>query len=142
MAERIVYQQNKDFQASFQASDPRAPEDLDVSPVQGLHEVTPYSMMLFSLASCTAQVVLSFAQHHQLALEEVQLDLIYRREFKEDCENCQAIDRYDEHIEETIAFSGDLTEDERRKLFHIAHQCPIEKMFKSGIEVESELKSN
>ncbi len=140
MAERIIFRQNRQFEVEFLASNPRTPEELDVSPVQGLHEVTPYGMMLFSLASCTAQVVMSYAEHHQVPVEEVELDATYKRIFKEDCENCQDIDRYDEKIEESIKFTGDLAEDEERKLLRIAHQCPIQKMFEEGIEVQSKLR--
>lgn len=139
MAERIIFRQNRKFEVEFLSSDPHNPEDLTVSTVQGLHEVTPYGMMLFSLASCTAQVVMSFANHHNMPVEEVELDLTYRRIFEEDCENCQEIDRYDELIEESIAFKGELPAQERQKLYRIAHQCPIHKMFEEGIKVSSTL---
>jgi putative redox protein len=125
----------------FLASDPRTPEDLGVSSVQGLHEVTPYGMMLFSLASCTAQVVMSYANHHDVPVEGVELDVTYQRIFEKDCENCQDIERYDEFIEESIAFEGDLPAEEKRKLFRIAHQCPVHKMFEAGIEINSALKT-
>lgn len=142
MAERIIFRQNREFEVEFLASDPRTPEDLTVSAVRGLHEVTPYGMMLFSLASCTAQVVMSYANHHNVPVKEVELDVTYRRIFAEDCENCQEIDRYDEVIEESIAFKGDLQTQEKQKLFRIAHQCPIQKMFEEGIKVDSTLKEN
>lgn len=141
MAERVVFRQDKSYHVEFLASDPRTPEDWEVSPVQGLHEVTPYGMMLFSLASCTTQVVLTYAKNHGVDLDEVEIDVIYQREFKEDCENCQGIERYEEHIEEQIVFSGDLSEGEREKLLYIAHQCPIQKMYEDGIEIKSELRS-
>lgn len=139
MAERIIFRQNRKFEVEFLSSDPHNAEDLTVSAVQGLHEVTPYGMMLFSLASCTAQVVMSYANHHNMPVEEVELDLTYRRIFEEDCENCQEIDRYDELIKESIAFKGELPAQERQKLYRIAHQCPIHKMFEEGIEVSSTL---
>lgn len=137
MAERIVFRQNKQFEVEFLASDPREPENEQVYEVEGLHEVTPYGMMLFSLASCTAQVVLSYANHHQISLQEVEFDLRYERIFEEDCENCQDIDRYQEYIKESIKLVGDLSKKEEQKLFKISHQCPIQKMFQDGIEVKS-----
>ncbi|MBS3752302.1 MAG: OsmC family protein [Anaerolineales bacterium] len=137
MAERIIFRQNNQFEVEFLASDPRDPENGDVFKVEGLHEVTPYGMMLFSLASCTAQVILSYANHHQVSVQEVEFDLTYERVFEEDCENCQDIDRYQEQINESIRLIGDLSEREEEKLFQIAHQCPIQKMFQDGIEVKS-----
>lgn len=141
MTERIVFRQNKNFEVEFLASDPRTPEDLEVEPVQGLHEITPYGMMLFSLASCTAQVVLTYANHHGIPLEETAFDVIYERVFEDDCENCQEINRYQEKIKETMEFAGELTDEEEQKLFRIAHQCPLEKMYKEGIKIESELRT-
>jgi putative redox protein len=137
MAERIIFRQNNKFEVEFLASDPRDPESGDVYKVDGLHEVTPYGMMLFSLASCTAQVILSYANHHQVSVQEVEFDLTYERVFEEDCENCQDIDRYQEQINESIRLVGDLSEREEEKLFQIAHQCPIQKMFQDGIEIKS-----
>ena len=67
MTEKMIIRQNKDWQVGFWATDPNDPESEEFQPVHGLHEITPYGMMLASLGSCTAQVVLSYAQHHQVA---------------------------------------------------------------------------
>lgn len=139
MSERIVFKQNDQFQVEYYASDPRQPDNDDVQPVQGLHEVTPYGMMLFSLSSCTAQVVLSYAEHHQIPLREVELDVSYERVFSEDCDHCEEIDRYQEKIREMITFRGEISQPQKEKLFRIAHQCPIQKMFEDGIEIDSTL---
>jgi putative redox protein len=130
---------NNRYETGFWSIDPNQPEAEDFQPVQGLHELTPYGMLLASLASCTAQVVLTYAQHHDIPLEEVELHQAYQRHYQEDCENCEDIDRYDEHIQEQIAFVGDLDAGQREKLFKIAHQCPIAKMFETGIEIHTEL---
>lgn len=139
MTEKMIIRQNKDWQVGFWATDPNDPDSEDFQPVQALHEITPYGMMLASLGSCTAQVVLSYAQHHDVALDEVEFRLSYERVFKEDCEDCERIERYDEQIHEQITFFGDLEEGEKQKLFKIAHQCPIDKMFRNGIEINSSL---
>jgi putative redox protein len=94
-------------------------------------------MLLASLGSCTAIVLHTYAQHHDVALQEVELNLSYEREFREDCENCEGIEKYQEHIQEEIQLSGDLTTAEHDKLMHIAHQCSIYKMLESGIEIDS-----
>jgi putative redox protein len=141
MTEKIIVRQNKSFEVGFWAVDPNQPDSDDYQPVQGLHEVTPYGMMLVSLATCTAQVVLSYAQHHGVNLDEVEFRLQYERFYQEDCENCENINQYGEKIHKAITFLGDLTEVEKMKLFRIAHQCPIEKIFKQGIEINSELRT-
>jgi len=142
MSEKIIVRQNKDYQVEFEAVDPHQPDSEDFQPVHGLHEITPYGMMLVSLATCTAQVVLSYANHHGLKLEQVEFRMEYDRVYQEDCDNCQHINQYHEIITEQITFQGDLSSQEREKLFKIAHQCPIEKIFRNGIEIKSELKQN
>jgi len=44
-------------------------------------------------------------------------------------------------VEEQITFNGELSQEEKQKLFQIAHQCPIEKIYKQGIEIHSELNT-
>jgi len=138
MAEKVLVRQNNQFEISFQASDPHDEEEA-LDPVSYIHQLTPYGMMLASLGSCTTIVLHTYSQNHGLNLEEVEIVLKYERVFKEDCENCEHIDRYEEHIEEEIQFFGDLSPDERKKLMRIAHQCSIHKMFESGIEIKSQM---
>ncbi|MEJ2597997.1 MAG: OsmC family protein [Anaerolineales bacterium] len=139
MAEKVIVIQNDRFETGFWAVDPNQPESVDFEPVEHLHQLTPYGMLLASVASCTAQVVHSYAHHHDIALDEVELHEAYQRNYQEDSENSEGIDRYEECIEEQIAFIGDLTEDEGEKLFKIAHQCPIMKMVETGTEIKTEL---
>jgi uncharacterized OsmC-like protein len=107
--------------------------------VEMLHELTPYGMMLASLGICTAMVVNTFAQNHNYPLDEVRIKLQYERKFKEDCENCTGIDRYEEAVFEEIEFHGTLSEQQHSRLSQVAHLCPIYKMYKGGIEIHTEI---
>jgi uncharacterized OsmC-like protein len=82
-------------------------------------------------------VVNTYARYHDVELKEVELSLEYGRNFKEDCETCEGTERYEEQIDMEVSFSGGLSEGEREKLFAVSRQCPIHKMLKSGIRVES-----
>jgi uncharacterized OsmC-like protein len=139
MSEKVIIKQNNQYQTNFWAIDPNKPGSEEFKPVERLHELTPYGMLLASLADCTAQVVHAYAHNHNIPLREVELREAYHRNYREDCDNCEDIDHYEEHIEEQIAFQGELNEDTREKLFKIAHQCPIMKMLETNIEIESEL---
>jgi putative redox protein len=141
MSEKVIVRQNKNYEVGFWTVDPNQPDSDDYQPVQGLHEITPYGMMLVSLATCTAQVVLPYAHHHAVDLEEIEFRLTYDRIYQEDCENCEHIHEYKEEINEQITFYGDLSQSEKEKLFKIAHQCPIEKIFRGGIDIHSELNT-
>jgi uncharacterized OsmC-like protein len=56
-----------------------------------------------------------------------------------DCQNCEGINQYEEEVDEEISLAGNLTSKEREKLFLISHHCPIHKMLKEGITVNSHL---
>jgi putative redox protein len=136
LAEKVRIRQNADFETHFWAVDPETDSD-EFNPVRQIYGLTPYGMLLASLGSCTAVVVNTYARHHEVDLEEVELELTYARVFADDCEKCEDIDAYEEQIREEIRFSGDLTSDQHDKLVHIAHQCSIHKMLESGIVIES-----
>lgn len=108
--------------------------------VQGLHQVTPYGLMLFSLASCTAQVVLSYAANHKVNLDAVSLDLTYQKNFQVDCETCLEERILPEAIAGKIDFIGNLDLDEKRKLLNISRRCPIENIFEKGIAIRIQLE--
>jgi putative redox protein len=137
MAESIYVRQSITLETLFQAS--FSGTEADIRTVEQLHELTPYGMMLASLGSCTAMVVNTFAQNHDYPLEEVGIRLKYERTFKEDCENCTEIDRYEETIYEEIEFFGSLTDQQRSRLAQVAHLCPIYKMFKRGVEIQTQI---
>jgi len=135
MAERVVVRQNDRFELEVLASDPHKESSQAVERVEHLHNLTPYGMLLTSLGSCTAILLHSYAQNRGLKLREVELDLSYARDFKQDCDNCEVADQYDERIDLEIALSGELTEQERERLLLVSWQCPIHKIIKSGIQV-------
>jgi putative redox protein len=133
----VLVRQDSQFQTEFLASDPEALESEELQPVYHIHDLTPYGMLLASLGACTAIVLNTYAQHHDVDLQEVEVNLEYDRLFQEDCENCEHIEQYEERIREQVQLSGDLTEAEHDKLMHIAHQCSIYKMLQSGIDIAS-----
>jgi uncharacterized OsmC-like protein len=139
MSERIVFWQNSEFNVQYQYRDPNNPDSSELENIQGLHQVTPYGMMLFSLATCTAQVVLSFAVHHGIDLESVKMDLLYEKNFQDDCESCLEEKILPEAITGTIAFSGKISEAEKTKLLKVSRQCPIENILEQGIPIRIRL---
>ena len=138
MTEAVIVQQNKDFEIAFWVlRENDEEEEPAFHPVEHMYDLSPYTMLLTSLASCTSILLHTYAQHHELGLEEVELRLQYGRVFDEDCENCEDIDRYEEQIEEVFAFTGDLSAEDKKRLFQVAKQCPIYKMLHDGVQVKS-----
>ncbi len=139
MGERVIVRQDHRFVTTVLAADPHEPESEELDEVHHIHELTPYGMMMASLGSCTGIVLHTYAQHHGIDLQEVTFDLRYDRIFAEDCADCEDIETYKEHIEEEIALSGDLSDRDRQRLYAVSHHCPIDKILREGMEVESYL---
>lgn len=139
MTEHVIVRQNSNFDTEFRAPDPSDSESDELKSVVHIHELTPYTMLLASVGACTAIVLHTYAQNHDVALQEVELDLKYKRDIQQNSENSDNIERYEEEIEEELTFTGDLTEEDRMKLFQVAKQCSIHKMLEDGIKISSQL---
>jgi len=131
---------NSRFETEVLAVDPHLPDSDQLHPVEGITQLTPYGMLLASLGACTAIVLHTYAQNHEVDLDEVELRLQYARVFSEDCEQCEDIGQYTEQIAEQIVLSGELTPQKRHRLFLVSRHCPIHRMLSQGIEVTSRLE--
>jgi putative redox protein len=138
MSEKVIIRQTKDYTTTVLAFDPEEPGADKPVLVGKVPELSPYGMVLAGLGTCTAFVVNTYAEHHGLAVDAVEIELGYGRSFKDDCEHCEEIDKYEDQIEMAVRFEGSLTSQEREKLFKISLQCPVHKMLKSGIKVKSQ----
>jgi uncharacterized OsmC-like protein len=139
MGERIIVRQNSRFEIEILALGSHDADAHEFEAVEDVRQLTPYGMLLAGLGSCTAVVLHTYAQHHGVDLDEVELRLEYDRVFEEDCEHCEGIQEYEERIEEEIALTGELTPAERNRLYLVSRHCPIHKMLAGGIEVRSAL---
>lgn len=137
MAEIVQVWQNSLLETMVRTPAVEKPGSEEMQPVVYVHELSPYTMMLSSLGTCTSIVLHTYAQNHEIDLEEVEIWLEYDRVFKEDCLNCEAIERYDERIREEIFLKGQLSTEERNRLAKVAHACPIYRMFLQGIDIET-----
>lgn len=139
MAERVIVWQDQKFRTRFWAETEGEDKKEKLEEVDHIHQLNPYSMMLGSLGACTAIVLHTYAQYHQLNLDEVELRLHYNRSHKEDCEKCETQQQYRDEIHEDILLRGDLSEAEKQKLMTIAHACPIYRMYQEGIPIRTHL---
>ncbi len=138
MTERVVVYQDKSFRTDFKAADPNAEDNSEVENVMHLHNLTPYGMLLASVAACTAIVVNSYARHHDVPLKGITVDTKFDRIFTEDCDDCDEDQEYEEVIRESISFEGDLDENQKKRLHKIAMACSIVRLLESGIKIKSD----
>ena len=139
MLKTIVITQSKRFETVFWTPDPNCPESDDYRPVEQIHDLTPFEMLLASIGSSTAKDLHTFAQDQGLDLQDVELRLRYRRPFAEANDDIQADRNHKEQIDEEILLYGTLSASDHKQLLGIADQCSIYKMLQRGMEVRSQL---
>lgn len=138
MSERIICYQNSQFQTGFKAAESEGDQPAELRDVTHIQELTPYGLLLVSLASCTAIVLNTFSQNHAIPLQSVTIDCQYDRVFAEDCKNCDETTHYEQIIREKLEFEGDLTDEQRKILHQVAKACSIRRMVETGIQIESD----
>lgn len=100
------------------------PEDLG-----GTDEgMAPAALLLASLGSCTAITIRMYADRKNFNLDNIKIELAICKEEEMSKETT---------ITRKIEFFGDLTDEERKRLFVIADKCPIHKMLSNPIKIET-----
>jgi putative redox protein len=99
----------------------------------------PYELLLAALGACTSMTVRMYAERKQWPLKEVQVSLSYARIHAEDCAECDTKIGMVDRIEVEISFTGDLSEDQQRKLFEIANKCPVHRTLVSQVHIGARL---
>lgn len=136
--EVVVLKAGPDLVPTFLTSDDKAeePELRELHPVSAIHELSPYGMLLASLAECTAILLHAYARNHNVPLQRVELRMTYERVFAADCKDCEKSQTYSERIGAEVGLFGELPPAERNKLFLIAKHCPVHKILHNGIQTE------
>ena len=88
----------------------------------------PPELLLAALGACKGTTVRLYAERKQWPLHAVRVILV----------RSQAGGA--EQIDVTIAFVGELSEEQRRRLVEIAEHCPVSRMLASGVRIRSTLE--
>lgn len=96
---------------------------------------TPYQFVSAGLGACTTMTLRMYANHKNLPLEHVSVDVYHDKRHIEEMEGSSKTDvfRRDIHIR------GDLNDDQRQSLLRIADKCPVHKTLHSKAVVETRL---
>jgi uncharacterized OsmC-like protein len=138
MAEVVVVRQNSKLETEFLTADTEASDqaERELHPVHAIHELSPYGLLLVSLGACTTLLLHAYAKNHSVKLQEVEVRMTYSRVFAQDCKECEEKDKYTEGIDAEVGFVGELSPEERNKLFLISQHCPVHKILHNGIRTE------
>ncbi|MDX6711164.1 MAG: hypothetical protein QOH96_2180 [Blastocatellia bacterium] len=99
----------------------------------------PYELLLAALGSCASITVRMYSERKQWPLQGVYVDLSWARVHAEDCAECETEERMVEGIEMEISFLGDLSDDQRKRLFEIANKCPVHRTLSSQVQISTRL---
>ena len=96
---------------------------------------TPYDLLLAALGSCTSMTIGLYARRKGIPLENVTVSLWHSKIHATDCAECETrVGRID-RIEVAIELTGDLSDEQRRKLIEVAKLCPVHRTLTSEINI-------
>ncbi len=101
---------------------------------------TPYDFLLAALGACKSMTMRMYANHKGFKLDRAEVRLSHSKIHAEDCAECETKKGKVDHIETEINITGDLTEEERQKIFEIAEKCPVHKTITGEIIIDTTLK--
>ncbi|MBL4696940.1 MAG: alpha/beta fold hydrolase [Rhizobiaceae bacterium] len=102
---------------------------------------TPYDLLLSSLGACKTMTMRMYAERKGYALEHAEVRLSHDKIYAKDCESCETKTGKIDQIKTEITLTGDLSDEERQKVFEIAERCPVHRTITSEIIIEAKLKS-
>lgn len=100
---------------------------------------TPYDYLLAGLGACKSMTMRMYAERKGWPLERATVTLRHEKIHAEDCETCETETGKVDRIDTAISLSGDLTDEQRQKIFEIAERCPVHQTLKHEINLTAKL---
>jgi uncharacterized OsmC-like protein len=115
---------------ALEADEPSENGGSDVGP-------NPHELLLAALGACASITVQMYAGRKQWPVEAVHVRLSYVKGPAEDQPDAKTgkVDG----IEMEISCSGDLSQEQQRRLLEIAERCPVHRMLTSQMQIQTHL---
>ena len=98
--------------------------------------MNPYEFVLAGLGACTSMTLRMYADRKDIPLAGVEVRLQHDKIHAEDCKNCQSTSGKIDRIRKSIHLSGELSDEQRERLYEIAEKCPVNKTLQSETIIE------
>ena len=116
----------------LQADEPLDVGGVDIGP-------NPHELLMASLGACTSITVQMYAQRKQWNLRSVHIELAHERVLAADNAASDSTVEMVDQLEMRISLVGDLSEDQRNRLFVMANRCPIHRMLTAQLSIQARL---
>ncbi len=90
--------------------------------------VSPGELLAAALASCSSITMKLYADRKGWDLEEAIVEVDFQRDSKFNVTN----------FTKKVSITGNLDEEQKRKLYEIASKCPVHRMLENPIQIHSE----
>ena len=99
----------------------------------------PYDFLLAALGACKVMTMRMYANRKGFALRHAAATLKHDKIHAEDCAECETKDGKVDQIAVEIAIDGDLSEEDRRRIFDIAERCPVHRTLNAEVVIQARL---
>jgi len=100
---------------------------------------SPYQLLLSSLGACTTITTQMYARRKGWPLESMEVELEHQRVHARDCDECESAEGFIGRIDIKISFVGDLSDEQKGRLFEISGKCPVKRTLLGEILIKPQL---